>query len=221
MTDPLHRSAEAEPGLAFRFAGARMIARGSGALFWPEQGALIVADLHLGKSERMARRGGALLPPFETRDTLARLGAEIDALGPRLIVLLGDVFDDDAALAALNPADLAAFGRIGAGAELLVLAGNHDRKSGPETAHLGGIALRHIAGQGPDISGHYHPKIRLGPLARPAFLVGAEHLILPAFGTYTGGLWHDAPVLSALVPQGVAIMTGRRPLALPIGAGRG
>ena len=61
--------------LPFRFAGQAFIARPSGALYWPDHGMLILSDLHLGKSERMARRGGALLPPFETRETLARLAA--------------------------------------------------------------------------------------------------------------------------------------------------
>ena len=58
---------------------------------------LILSDLHLGKSERMARRGGALLPPYETLETLDRLQAEIAATDPAVVVSLGDGFDDDAA----------------------------------------------------------------------------------------------------------------------------
>ena len=45
--------------------------------------------------------------------------------------------------------------------------------------------------------------------ARPCFLIGRSHLILPAFGHYTGGLSHDRPALRALVPEGVAVLTGR------------
>ena len=59
----------------FDFDGQALQARATGALFWPERRWLIVADLHLGKSERMARRGGALLPPYETLETLHRLQA--------------------------------------------------------------------------------------------------------------------------------------------------
>ena len=55
-------------------AGARLVARSSGALWWPEERLLCVSDLHLGKSERIARRGGTLLPPYETAETLDRLG---------------------------------------------------------------------------------------------------------------------------------------------------
>ncbi|MEO0504277.1 MAG: metallophosphoesterase, partial [Pseudomonadota bacterium] len=51
-------------------AGATLQAMGSGALFWPARSLLCVSDLHLGKAERIARRGGTQLPPYETRDTL-------------------------------------------------------------------------------------------------------------------------------------------------------
>ena len=46
-------------------AGARLVARSSGALWWPEERLLCVSDLHLGKSERIARRGGTLTFPDE------------------------------------------------------------------------------------------------------------------------------------------------------------
>ena len=55
----------------------------SGALYWPGAGLLCVSDLHLCKAERMARRGGSMLPPYETRDTLTRLEAELEATGAR------------------------------------------------------------------------------------------------------------------------------------------
>ena len=84
-------------GFAFTWHGLRLEARCSGALWWPAERWLIVADLHLGKSERMARRGGALLPPYEGIETLRRLQAEAEALDPAVIVSLGDGFDDDAA----------------------------------------------------------------------------------------------------------------------------
>ena len=82
-------------------AGARLTARASGALWWPDARLLAVADLHLCRSERLARRGGALLPPYETAATLDRLAAEIAALDPASVVCLGDSFDDCAAGAAL------------------------------------------------------------------------------------------------------------------------
>ncbi|MGR3198263.1 MAG: ligase-associated DNA damage response endonuclease PdeM, partial [Paracoccus sp. (in: a-proteobacteria)] len=79
---------------SFDFGGQRLDARASGGLFWPARRWLVVSDLHLGKSERMARRGGALLPPYETEATLDRLEAEIAATDPDIVVSLGDGFDD-------------------------------------------------------------------------------------------------------------------------------
>ena len=46
------------------------------------------------------------------------------------------------------------------------------------------------------------------------FLIGRDHLILPAFGTYTGGLLADDPVLRKLVPDGLAVACGTRALPL-------
>lgn len=204
--------------LAFSFHGQDFVARASGALFWPAQDALIVADLHFGKSERLARRGGALLPPFETRATLERVFAELDATGAARLISLGDSFDDDLARAGLD-AELAL---ICARAQVTWISGNHDPAPDalpgqhmPEIT-LNGLHLRHIAAQGPDISGHYHPKLRIAGQRLAAFLIGHEHLILPAFGHYTGGLDWDSAALRALVPEGRAILTGDKAQMVPL-----
>lgn len=214
-------------GLALRFHGLEVIARPSGALWWPGPGWLIVADLHLGKSERMARRGGALLPPYETRLTLERLTHEIAALAPRRVISLGDGFDDLPAAGALPPPERAALAALARGRSWLWISGNHD--SGPlppdlpgrvaPALSLGNVTLRHEAdpADAPDISGHFHPAARLGGERRPAFLIGTHHLILPAFGAYTGGLDARAPALGALIPQGIAaVCRDSRVLAVPL-----
>lgn len=214
-------------GHGFAFHGLRLEARASGALWWPEGAVLVAADLHLGKSERMARRGGPLLPPYEGLATLERLGAEIAALAPRAVVSLGDGFDDDAAAGALDPAVSAALGGLARGRDWVWIAGNHDPAAPrglPGRAldewRLAGVALRHEAGQGPDISGHFHPVVRLAGERRRAFLLGRDHLLLPAFGAYTGGLAHDDPALAALVPRGLAVACGASAIPLPIGERR-
>ena len=79
-----------------------------------------------------------------------------------------------------------------------------------------GLVLRHEAGAGPDVSGHFHPCIRLAGQRRRCFLIGADHLILPAFGAYTGGLAADHPALAALVPHGLAVACGPRPIPVPL-----
>lgn len=215
-------------GFAFTWHGLRLEARASGALWWPEGGWLIVADLHLGKSERMARRGGALLPPYEGLLSLERLGNEIAATDPAVIVSLGDGFDDDAAAAGLDHPLCANLTDLARGREWLWLAGNHDPAAvcdhlpgtSAAEARIGPATLRHEArvGAGPDISGHYHPAVRIGGRRARAFLIGPDHLILPAFGAYTGGLDAGEPALARLTAGGVAVACLHRALALPLGA---
>ena len=215
--------------LAFAFAGHELFACGSGALWWPDERLLCVSDLHLGKSERMARRGGALLPPYETEDTLNRLGAEVERLGPRVLVALGDSFDDMGAAEAVADGLAERFLRLLAGRRWIWIAGNHDPAPigvGGEhlaEARLRGITFRHeaVPVAGPEVSGHYHPKTavlaRGRSISRPAFLVDAERLILPAFGTYTGGLRSTEAVLDGLMGPGAsAILTGPQPFRIPM-----
>lgn len=213
-------------GFSFQWHGLSLEARSSGALWWPEGGWLIVADLHLGKSERMARRGGALLPPYEGLATLERLGDEIAATDPKRVVSLGDGFDDDAAAAGLDAPVCAMLADLARGRDWLWLAGNHDPaapcshlpgRAGVE-AQIGAAVLRHEArpGAGPDISGHFHPAVRLAGRRARAFLVGRDHLILPAFGAYTGGLDATEPALSRLTSGGIAIACLHRAVVLPL-----
>ena len=61
----------------FPLGPALLTALPSGALHWRAEALLTVSDLHFGKSERLARRGGSLLPPYETRETLLRLEADL------------------------------------------------------------------------------------------------------------------------------------------------
>lgn len=195
----------------------RLLARPSGALFWPERGLLIVSDLHLGKSERMARRGGALLPPYESRETLGRLDAELEATGAARIICLGDSFDDAAALDGMDEPDRIWLLKMMAGREWVWITGNHDAGpidiSGTHRAEVqeGGLVFRHIAEAGArgEISGHYHPKARLAGRAWRCFAADRDRIILPAFGTYTGGLWCEDVALSTLFGAGaLAILCG-------------
>ncbi|WP_370204740.1 ligase-associated DNA damage response endonuclease PdeM [Pararhodobacter marinus] len=205
------------------FAGQAFEARPSGALWWPALRWLIVADLHLGKSARMAARGGALLPPHDTQDTIDKLAAELAALPVARVVSLGDAFEDHAAPDALSVGDTARLAALAAGRDWVWITGNHDLRARPgfgtvtSEIHEKGLTLRHIAETGPDISGHYHPKARLAGRARPAFLVGGDHLILPAFGTYTGGLDCERAPLSTLIGPGLALLCGSKILSRPIG----
>ena len=86
-----------------------------GALWLPGRKLLCVSDLHIGKAERIAREEGRLTPPYETRETLARLAALVEAYRPRTVILLGDSFDDDAAAEALAEDAVEEISRMKAG----------------------------------------------------------------------------------------------------------
>jgi len=216
-------------GYQFTFAGQALTALGSGALFLPEHHLLCVSDLHLGKSERRARQGMAQLPPYETRDTLSRLEADITATKATTVICLGDSFDDRAAAEALGDEEKLWLKTLQAGRRWVWIEGNHD----PGPLDLGGmhvaefilppLTFRHIAqvDQTGEISGHYHPKAsvrtRAGTVTRPAFLTDSNKIILPAYGTYTGGLYAHSSVLSDLMqPTALAVLTGSHPLPVPM-----
>ncbi|OYX40914.1 MAG: metallophosphoesterase [Rhodobacterales bacterium 32-67-9] len=214
---------------AFDLAGVRLLALPSGALFWPAEGCLAVSDLHLGRSGRYARRAGALLPPYEVEDTLARLDADIAATAARMMICLGDTFDDLQA-AALPERDALWLARLMAGRRWIWIEGNHDPGplglGGEHRAEmvLGPLRFRHIAvpGASAEVSGHFHPKLRLAGQSRRCFLVDTARVILPAYGTYTGGLGAEDPALCDLMgPGAVAVLTGAvaRPVPAP-GRGR-
>lgn len=206
------------------FGGITFAARRSGALWWPERQTLVVADLHLGRAKRYARRGGPLLPPWEVADTLDRLAAEIAALDPARVISLGDGFDDDRAGAALDAGARARLFQLARDRDWVWIAGNHDRlPPGPALPGrwlpelVDGVTFRHEAGAGPDISGHLHPVLPLAGRRWRCFVLGADHLILPAFGSYTGGLAVHSPALRRLVPQGRAICCSEAMFAVPLG----
>ncbi|SHL30756.1 putative phosphoesterase [Roseovarius litoreus] len=216
-------------GYDFTLAGQRLVALGSGALYWPSKALICVSDLHLGKSERRARRGEAPLPPYETRDTLTRLEADLNKTGATTVICLGDSFDDDAAARGLSEDDKLWIIALQAGRRWVWIEGNHD----PGPVELGGahlaelplppLVFRHIAqpGHSGEVSGHYHPKATIRArgraITRPAFLIDGDKVVMPAYGTYTGGLHsHNAALAGLMRSEALAVMTGPMPHPVPM-----
>ena len=216
-------------GHNFSLAGTPLVALGSGALYWPSEGLLCISDLHLGKSERRARLGDGYLPPYETQDTLTRLEDDLRLTEATTVICLGDSFDDRAAAQALRDEEKLWIAALQAGRRWVWIEGNHD----PGPVELGGthlaelplppLTFRHIAkpGQSGEISGHYHPKTTLRTrgraITRPAFLIDADRIIMPAYGTYTGGLRSDERVFNDLMrDEAIAVLTGPVPHAVPL-----
>ena len=214
-------------GYHFSFCGTNCVAMPSGALFLPDNSLLCVSDLHLGKSERIARRSGMMLPPYEVQQTLQKLDDDITMTTPESVVCLGDSFDDLDAAAHLGDDMRLWLAGMQAGRNWVWIEGNHD--PGPielggthrREMRIGSLTLRHIATDASaEVSGHYHPKHRLAGRSRPAFLYDKDRMIMPAYGAYTGGLASNAPVLRALFGMSpIAVMTGHKAIPVPTGNG--
>ncbi len=210
-------------GYTFSFCGTKCTALPSGALYLPDHGTLCVSDLHLGKSERIARRSGVMLPPYEVQETLQKLESDVAATTPDCVICLGDSFDDLDAVASLKEDMRLWLTLLQAGRKWVWIEGNHD----PGPIDLGGVHLaevqigtlnfRHIATSATaEVSGHYHPKHRVIGQSRPAFLYDKERLIMPAYGAYTGGLASHSPDLRKLFGKApMAVLTGYKAIPVP------
>jgi len=224
--------------IALNLVGTLLIADPSGAIWWPDARTLIVADLHFEKGAAFARRG-ALLPPYDTRATLAALGAVIQRLDPVSVVALGDSFHDTQGADHLRADDGATLASLVARQNWVWVAGNHDPAPGPalggrvvtDALALGPLMLRHEAlpSTAPgELSGHFHPKAGISIHGRRltcrCFVADETRVILPAFGSYTGGLDVRDPAISSLFPSGFdAYLAGKTRLTMvpfPKGAPR-
>lgn len=224
---PAHRYAfTAAPcgGTLIELAGVEVLLRVSGALWIASERLLAVADLHLEKGSAYAARG-QLLPPYDTRETLARLAAEIGRLRPRAVAMLGDSFHDGKGETRLALADAQALRAIAAGAALVWIVGNHDRE-GPKALpgeiaseiKVDGLTLTHEPSPSPrigEVAGHLHPaariKGRVGSVRRRCFVTDGERLVAPAFGAYAGGLSiKDAAFRGLFVRAPLAVALGER-----------
>lgn len=186
---------------AVGIAGEGALCDPRGVLYFPEFGLLAVSDLHLEKGSSLARRG-ALVPPYDTAATLARLEAAVAAYAPRIVVSLGDSFHDGEGAARLHPAFRTRLERLMAGRDWFWVAGNHDPEAPAdlpgETVRelaLGALVFRHepsreaIEGE---IAGHLHPCARIvqrgRSVRRRCFATDGARMVMPAFGAYTGSL---------------------------------
>jgi DNA ligase-associated metallophosphoesterase len=181
--------------------GRQFVADNSGALYCPGERSLLVADLHLEKGSAAAERG-ALLPPYDTRQTLMRLAEVIDRYDPALVIALGDSLHDTGAARRIAPHDLEILHVLQEGRDWIWVTGNHDphidKRFGGRAcgeSEVSGLALRHLPAPGAathEIAGHMHPAARLSmygySIRRPCFVANGRRLVMPAFGAFAGGL---------------------------------
>ena len=215
------------------FAGQTFFASPEGALHWPAQQALLVADLHLEKASWFAA-GGQLLPPYDSLATLQALSQEVERTGVDRLFCLGDSFHDRFGCDRL-PADARdLLTGLTSRLDWVWIVGNHDAGFADhcggrieEECEVGGIILRHEAAANdprPEMSGHFHPKLRLSlrgrSVSRRCFVASSTKLILPAYGAFTGGLDAGHPEIIRKVGRGAAALVPvtDRLLRFPIAA---
>jgi hypothetical protein len=182
------------------FGEEAWVADAAGILFHPRASCLIVSDLHLEKSSYLARYG-ALLPRYDSQDTLQRLQRLIMQYQPNQVICLGDSFHDTGSYQRLTTSNQALLCEMIRSTSWQWILGNHDpylpqHLPGNYTTEriIGNVRLRHepAASELPQIVGHFHPKAAYkaaGSIVKgKAFIHDSQLLIMPAFGTYTGGL---------------------------------
>jgi len=182
-------------------AGIDLVIDCAGALYWPQERLLVVADLHLEKGSSFAARG-VLLPPYDTAATLARIGALVTRYAPHAVIALGDSFHDGRGPQRIAPDDRATLRALQHGRDWIWIAGNHDPEVGPGVGGtavamlaIGTLVFRHEPQGGAadgEIAGHLHPVARVSgrgrSICRRCFASDGCRLVMPAFGAYAGGL---------------------------------
>jgi DNA ligase-associated metallophosphoesterase len=182
-------------------SGHEMRPLAAGALYWEAENTLLVADLHLEKGAAFAALG-MLIPPYDTRTTLQRLGKVIRAVEPSRVVALGDSFHRSELAENLAAEDLKLLTRLQLGREWYWICGNHDPFLPPcvggtvcTTLTICGVTLRHEPSGNElsrEIAGHLHPVARIARrgavIRRRCFATDGNRLMMPAFGAYAGGL---------------------------------
>jgi uncharacterized protein len=217
----------------FSFAGETFEATADGALYWPSQHALLVADLHLEKASWFARLG-QFLPPYDSHATLTALAAEVARTGAQRLYCLGDSFHDSFGCERLPQSARDLLTSLTSRLDWTWIVGNHDPGFSDhcggriaEEVEIGGIILRHEAVRGeirPEISGHFHPKLRVHlrgrQVSRRCFVTSATKIIMPAFGSLTGGLdAHHPEILGSMGGNAAALVpVSDRLLRFPLAA---
>ena len=217
----------------FSFAGETFFASADGALFWPAQQALLVADLHLEKASWFARLG-QFLPPYDSQATLSGLSAAVERTGATRLFCLGDSFHDRFGCDRLPESARELLTELTQRLDWTWIVGNHDPGFADhcggtlvEEIEIAGIVLRHEAVRGdprPEMSGHYHPKLRLNlkgrQVSRRCFVISQTKMILPAFGSLTGGLdAHHPEILGSVGTDAAALVpVSDRLLRFPLAA---
>ena len=181
-----------------------------GILFWFDKQIAIIADLHLEKGSSFGP-SGQFLPPYDSEETLNKIFKTIKNHKIKTIILLGDTFHDKNAFDRMSEKVFILFKSLIEKYEVIFILGNHESKF-----EIGRISFLneyviddiHFIHQALptsifQISGHFHPvasvKSSIKKITAKCLLHTNNHIILPSFGQYTGGLNINNPVFKPFV----------------------
>lgn len=194
-------------------AGESVVLLPSRALWIPGRQVVCIADLHWGKAAAF-RAAHVPVPTGGTQDDLLRLSAILQHTAAAHVVVLGDLLHARAGRHEDTMHDLAVWRRKHEHVDITLVRGNHDRHAGDPPASLGIVCVDAPYRIGPFVgvhepetapallaaaehtgyvlAGHLHPHVTVRGRGRqavrlPAFVIGAERAVLPAFSSFTGG----------------------------------
>ena len=176
-----------------------------GILFWLEKKIAILSDLHLEKGSSFAS-SGQFVPPFDSEETLNKLINFLKIHEVKIIILLGDTFHDRGALNRMSSKVKSIFDSLVENYEIIFVLGNHENKMKSafikfyERYIVDDIHFLHeaVLEKKYQISGHFHPvaslKINSKQITEKCLIHSENHIIMPDFGEFTGGLNINNPV---------------------------
>jgi len=200
-------------------AGEPVILRGDGTVLIPGFNALLVADLHLGKSASF-RAGGVPVPEGVDQTTLENLTVALETTAASQVFFLGDLIHDRDSMTPTLIAKFTHWREAHSKIDMTLVRGNHDRhvRQFPESwllnettsSFIGPFQLLHetsnsnpsqqVESTGESVSfqfgGHWHPVVLVGRgadrMRLPCFVVSQHYITLPAFGPFKGGMKQNA-----------------------------
>jgi len=177
------------------------------SIYWENENALIVSDLHLGKTGHF-RKAGIAVPQSVFKEDMQRLLSQIQYFKPHSLIVVGDMFHSSAN----KELDLFVRWReTFSDMRIRLIKGNHDILqskwySGCDievhdtSLTVSDFCFQHDPGQCSDqdgttstyvFSGHIHPGVTLSGMGRqtlrfPCFYFTENYCVLPAFSRFTG-----------------------------------
>ncbi len=179
--------------------GKSLIADPTGAIFWPAENTLIIADLQLSGGSYLDGHD-VLLPPYDTASSFEKLEEALDRYDPERVVVLGNSFEG------LGSGGLSAHRRDWLqdmiegrdwywviGGENAGLPAGIDGEAVPHLT-VSGIKFRAQAIRAPvanEIAGGLHPVAQVsqyGHVVRGrCFVTNGMRLLMPSVGNYSAG----------------------------------